>query len=122
MFIFANIPFNKVYHNYRALVIQAAELGILCIIMYYRSMKSTTPLEVTVRLNTPAIVQVFLMLASVGISAGCLFYELYLKYIKKEPEDGAKAAEGKSLFQVEGMDPDQINHTQADMVLDSSAT
>lgn len=117
VFIFANIPYIKVYHNYRALVIQAAQLGILCITMYYRSMKSTTSLEITSKLFTPALVEMSLMFASVGISAGCLFYELYLKYVRKDTGVDPKG-ENKSLFQNE-TEPDHINGTNSDIVVDS---
>lgn len=77
-------------------------------------MKSTTPIEITARLYAPALIEVFLMFSSVGISAGCLFYELYLKYVKKEPEAGAK--DKNNLFPTHETEPDNLNGTHNDMV------
>jgi hypothetical protein len=90
VYLMANLPYVKGYHNYRAIIVQATAISILSSIMYYRSMKSTTSPEKAYKMFAPALVEVIMIFASIGISAGCLIYEFYLKYIKQtkpKPKD-----------------------------------
>lgn len=82
VYLMANLPYVKGYQNYRAIIVQISGLTILGVAMYYRSMKSNTDPSVTYQILDPALLEVSAIFASIGISAGCLFYELYLK-IKK---------------------------------------
>jgi hypothetical protein len=41
---------------------------------YYRSMKSTTPLHIKARINTPAILELVMIVACVGISVLAVIY------------------------------------------------
>ena len=79
LYLLANKPYKKAYHNYRAVFCQLTGLTILCVTMYYRSMKSNTPPDVAYRIFSPAILQIVMIFGCIGISAGCLGYELYLK-------------------------------------------
>jgi hypothetical protein len=85
LYIIANLPYKKVYHNYRAVVVQTSGLIILSVTMFYRSMKSNTDPATTYQILDPALLEVAAIFSSLGISAGCLFYEFYLKYIQKSP-------------------------------------
>jgi hypothetical protein len=83
VFLMANVCYIKCYHIYRAFIIHYTEIAILSSIMYYRSMKSTTTPEKAYKIFAPAIVSVVMIFASILISAGCTFYELYLKYLRQ---------------------------------------
>ena len=86
VYIMATLPYVKGYHNYRAIIVQSSGLVILSVTMYYRSMKSNTDPAVTYQILYPAVVEVIAIFLSIGVSAICLFYELYMKYIKKPVE------------------------------------
>lgn len=74
LYLGANLPYRKAYHNYRAIVIQATGVMILIITMYYRSMKSYTQPDTVFRIFTPAYIEIILIGACIGVSAGCLAY------------------------------------------------
>lgn len=42
IYLITNVPFNKGYQNYRAIIDQMCVMLSLFVAMYYRSMKSTT--------------------------------------------------------------------------------
>jgi hypothetical protein len=49
-----NLPFNKAYHNYRANLCHLTQFATLMVATYYRSMKSTAPLDETYNIYQPA--------------------------------------------------------------------
>ena len=55
----------------------------LFVAMYYRSMKSTTEISAYSQLLDPAALLVVVLYGSLGISAGCMGYEMYLKFRKQ---------------------------------------
>jgi hypothetical protein len=73
------MPFKQGYHNYRTVITQLSVMTGLLIGMYYRSMKSTTAIELRTTVNTPAYLLVVLLFLSIGVSLAALIYELYLK-------------------------------------------
>lgn len=87
LYLLANTPYKKAYHNYRAVLCQSTGLVILSVTMYYRSMKSNTPADVAFRILSPALLEVVMIFLCIGASAGCLGYELYLKFQKKPDID-----------------------------------
>ena len=103
VFLMASIPYAKAYHNYRAIIVQLTNLIILSVTMYYRSMKSNTDPSVTYQIQSPAMLEVVSIFASLGISAGCLFYELImrLKECLKKPEDKIAQAERSNHLRTE---------------------
>ena len=103
VFLMASIPYAKAYHNYRAIIVQLTNLIILSVTMYYRSMKSNTDPSVTYQIQSPAMLEVVSIFASLGISAGCLFYELImrLKECLKKPEDRIAQAERSNHLRTE---------------------
>lgn len=48
-----NLPFSKAYHNYRANVCHLSQFAILFIVMYYRSMLSTTSVTSSAYIFSP---------------------------------------------------------------------
>lgn len=56
LYTIVNLPFSNAYHNYRCCFIHLTMLFTLLTTNYYRSMKSTTPMEVKGRIYTPAII------------------------------------------------------------------
>jgi hypothetical protein len=74
-----SVPFKQAYHNYRTIVAQSAVMAGLFIGMYYRSMKSTTSVEVRTTVAAPAYLLVVLLFICIGISLTALIYEIYLK-------------------------------------------
>lgn len=77
MYTIVNLPFTNVFQNYRCSLIHITMLFTLLTTNYYRSMKSTTPIEVKGRIYTPAIIELILMVSSIGISFIVLVYEIY---------------------------------------------
>ena len=77
-----NLPFSNVYQSYRANIIHLSHFVILMVTNYYRSMKSTTPLNVKSRLHTAAIVELGVIGFCVLISFAVLVYELVLFFKK----------------------------------------
>lgn len=55
MYFIINLPFADWYQNYRAGLCHVTQLVILLASNYYRSMKSTTPMEVKYKLHSFAI-------------------------------------------------------------------
>lgn len=84
MYLMTNTPYIKGYHNYRSMFDQAAILCSLFVAMYYRSMKSTTASAIATQILDPALLSVVTLYASLGVSAACLGYELYLKFRKQD--------------------------------------
>lgn len=80
MYVLANRPYKKGYQNYRAAFCQLTAIVVLSVTMYYRSMKSNTPPDVAYRILSPALLEIVMIFGCIAISAGCLGYELYLKY------------------------------------------
>lgn len=90
LFLMVNLPYAKAYHNYRAIIIQLTGLIILSVTMYYRSMKSNTDPSVAYQILSPALLEVVGIFLSLGVSAGCLLYELVLKikqWLRKPNQD-----------------------------------
>lgn len=83
MYQMINLPFKKGYQNYRAMTHQICAILILGISMFYRSMKQNEAIRISTRIITPAYLEMLSLYACVGMSAGCLVYELYLKYFKQ---------------------------------------
>ena len=79
VYLWANLPYRKGYHNYRALVIQITFLVVLSVTMYYRSMKSNASPDAVFHVLTPALLEVIMIFCCIGLSMGCLAYEIYLK-------------------------------------------
>lgn len=79
LYLLSNTPYVKGYHNYRAIIVQMSGLIILCVTMFYRSMKSNTNPAEAYQILSPAMLEVVAIFTSLGVSAGCLCYELYLK-------------------------------------------
>ena len=72
MYNIINLPFVSFLHNYRANTIHITQFIILMVTSYYRSMKSTTPIEVKGRIYDPAIV----ILAAVALCFLASFFVL----------------------------------------------
>lgn len=75
----SNMPFKKPYHNYRTVIVHLAELVVLSVTMYYRSMKSTTPVVERSFIASPAILELVAIFLAFGVSAACCAYEFYLR-------------------------------------------
>lgn len=78
LYIIVNLPFISVYQNYRAGFIHVTMLVTLLVTNYYRSMKSNTPMEIKGKIFSPALIELALILISVGVSAAILLYEIYV--------------------------------------------
>lgn len=78
LYLLTNLPYNDAYQNYRSGLIHIAMVVILLTANYYRSMKSTTPLEVKARIYTPAIIELVMITLCVGISVLAVGYETFL--------------------------------------------
>lgn len=79
MYLGSNLPYKMAYHNYRAIMVQFSSLAVLAVTMYYRSMKSFASPDAVFHNLAPAFLEIILMFGCVGVSVGCLAYELYLK-------------------------------------------
>lgn len=77
MFFGVNLPFNKAYQNYRAGLIHVTMAFTLLTTNYYRSMKSTTPLEIKGRIFNPALIELILIVLCMVLSFFVLMYEIY---------------------------------------------
>lgn len=77
LYTIVNLPFTNVYQNYRCSLIHITMLYTLLTTNYYRTMKSTTPIEVKGRIYTPAIIELILMVTCMGVSFVVLAYEIY---------------------------------------------
>ena len=77
IYTLTNLPFINVYQNYRSSFIHFTMLITLLSANYYRSMKSTTPIEIKARLYTPALLQLMLILFCIILSFFVLVYEIY---------------------------------------------
>ncbi len=78
LYVIVNLPFISVYQNYRAGFIHVTMLITLLVTNYYRSMKSNTPMEIKGKIFSPALIELALILISVGVSAVILLYEIYV--------------------------------------------
>ena len=78
LYNFTNLPFRSALHNYRANAVHISQFIILMATNYYRSMKSTTSIDIKGRIYEPAI----LVLASIGICALLSFLLLIYESIK----------------------------------------
>lgn len=105
LYMIANLPFRRGYQNYRAIVVQSTALVILCITMYYRSMKGNSSAEATYKIVKPGLIELSMIVLSFAVSAVCLGYEFYLKYIKKpleRPSSSPKVEPVVSQIQEQG--------------------
>ena len=75
----SNKPFKHTYHNYRAATVHLSGLVVLSVTMYYRSMKSNTPLSETSMIFAPAFLELVAIFATIGVSTVVTGYDLYLK-------------------------------------------
>lgn len=80
VYLWGSLPFEKTYHNYRSIIAQLSVLSGLLMGMYYRSMKSTTPIIIRTAIVEPAYCLIISLFVCLAISAASLVYELYLKY------------------------------------------
>lgn len=78
LYLLTNLPYNDAYQNYRSVIIHTTMVVILFTTNYYRSMKSTTPLEIKARIYAPALLELSLIVVCVGISVLAVLYEVYL--------------------------------------------
>lgn len=74
LYIHVNLPFLNVYQNYRSSFIHLTMFVTLLVANYYRSMKSTTPLEITATIYAPAILELALILCCIVVSFFVLVY------------------------------------------------
>lgn len=74
LYLLTNLPYNDTYQNYRTAMIHITMVVILFTTNYYRSMKSTTPLDIKARINAPAILELVLIVICVGISVLAVIY------------------------------------------------
>ena len=81
-YLFGDKPYEAAYHKWRTGVIQLCCLAGLGTAMYYRSMRSNTPIPVRTAILEPAYLVCFALLTSLLVSMAALGYELYLKFNK----------------------------------------
>lgn len=92
VYLFSDLPYVKAYHNWRTCIVHSAGLTGLFMAMYYRSMKSTTPIDIRTQIFLPAIILLGSLMLAIAVSVVSLCYELMLKLIelfskkKEEPE------------------------------------
>jgi hypothetical protein len=98
----------KGYQNYRAIIAQLSIMLSLFVAMYYRSMKSTTAVEISSQILEPAKIELAVLFLTTTVTAVTVCYEMYLKF-KPIPEEVAK--------EVEQFQP-KINDTEADLNID----
>lgn len=77
LYTIVNLPFKNVYQNYRCSLIHFTMLYILLTTNYYRSMKSTTPMEVKGKIYGPAVIELILVMGCIVVSFFVLVYEVY---------------------------------------------
>lgn len=77
MFFGVNLPFTNVYQNYRAGLIHVTMAFTLLTTNYYRSMKSTTPMEIKGRIFNPALIELVMIVLCLVLSFLVLIYEIY---------------------------------------------
>ena len=80
VYIIGDSPYKAAYHKWRTGVIQLCCITGLVTAMYYRSMRSTTPISVRTAIFQPAYVVITAIVVSLFVSALSLCYELYLKF------------------------------------------
>ena len=80
IYVFGDRPYKAAYHKWRTVVIQMCSMVGLGTAMYYRSMRSTTPISVRTAIFQPAYVVITAIVVSLFVSALSLCYELYLKF------------------------------------------
>ena len=81
MYHIVNLPFRNVFHNYRAGLVHATEFIILMVTSYYRSMKSTSPLQVKSHYLTAAKLEIGMIVVCMIVSFLVLVYDL-VKFCK----------------------------------------
>jgi hypothetical protein len=92
VYIIGDSPYKAAYHKWRTGVIQLCCITGLVTAMYYRSMRSTTPISVQSAIFGPAYVVLSALMLSLLVSFAMPCYELYLacellnwRNIKKSP-------------------------------------
>ena len=71
-----NLPFSDAIQNYRANIVHITHFITLLVTNYYRSMKSTTSLEVKARLHIAAKLEISMIVICVIVSFLVLVYEI----------------------------------------------
>lgn len=79
LYCLINTPYKDWYHNYRSCFVHCAMLTILLITNYYRTMKSTTPLQIKAKIHSPALLQLSLIFSCLFVSIVVLIYDTYLR-------------------------------------------
>lgn len=82
MYQVSNLPFIEGYHNYRAITQQVTLIAVVGIAMFYRSMRNNQPVAVASQILEPAYLQIIGLYLCVVLSAGCLGYEMYIKFLQ----------------------------------------
>lgn len=77
LYIGVNLPFNDIYQNYRAGLIQGTTLYILFVADFYRTMKSNTAFEIKARTYGPSIFLLVLLAFCIVVSGVVLGREIY---------------------------------------------
>lgn len=77
-----NLFFKKVYNNYHTVSVRVGELVVLSVAMYERSMRSNTRPAKRYSHSTPGMLELAVLISSVGIATGISMYEAYVKLIQ----------------------------------------
>jgi hypothetical protein len=77
MYFVVNLPFSNVYQNYRGAFVHFTMMYTLLTANYYRTMKSTTPVEIKGKIYTPALIELALIALTIAFSLMVLIYEVY---------------------------------------------
>lgn len=92
LYFLVHLPFTDPYHNYRSFFCHATMFATLVVACYYRSMKSTTPIQVKGRIYAPAIIEIVLIGICIAVSAAVIVYEIYQTVVRwraqKQREEG----------------------------------
>jgi len=78
MYNLVNLPFRQAYHNYRANICHLTQFIILFVVMYYRSMKSTSQSTDVAYIFSPVYVEFVCIFVSLIVSLIVLIYEIYI--------------------------------------------
>ena len=105
LYNFTNLPFCSALYNYRANAIHVTQFIILMTANYYRSMKSTTSIDIKGRIYEPAI----LVLVSIGVCALLSFLLLIYELVKLVQQCGA------SLQKMRVSNNETVEHTRENM-------
>jgi hypothetical protein len=76
VYLIADIPFRVGRQNWRSCAIQLCNLTALFVAMYYRSMKSTTPIAIRTKIDWPCYLVLAALCFSTILSVIAVLYEL----------------------------------------------